>query len=74
MILQKPEGSYLDLLLEINPDGILKSRIYDKRDDFSFPIVNFPFLSSNIPSSKAYDVYMSQMIRYARGCFDYIDF
>ena len=61
-------ASYLDLLLEINPDGILKSRIYDKRDDFSFPIVNFPFLSSNIPSSPAYGVYMSQMIRYARAC------
>ena len=67
-------ASYLDLLLEINPDGILKSRIYDKRDDFSFPIVNFPFLSSNIPSSPAYGVYMSQMIRYARACSDYVDF
>ena len=47
---------------------------YDKRDDFSFPIVNFPFLSSNIPSSPAYGVYMSQMIRYARACCDYVDF
>ena len=67
-------ASYLDLLLEINPDGILKSRTYDKRDDFSFPIVNFPFLSSNIPSSPAYGVYMSQIIRYARACSDYADF
>ena len=38
-------ASYMDLLLEINSDGILKSRISDKRDDFSFPIANFPFLS-----------------------------
>ena len=30
--------------------------IYDKRDDFNFHITNFPFLSSNIPSSPAYGV------------------
>ena len=31
-------------------------------------IVNFPFLSSNIPSAPAYGVYVSQLIRYARAC------
>ena len=31
--------------------GKLSTRLYDKRDDFDFQIVNFPFLSSNIPSS-----------------------
>ena len=38
---------------------------YDKRDDFNFHITNFPFLSSNIPSSPAYGVFISQLIRYA---------
>ena len=28
--------------------------------------VNFPFMSSNIPSAQAYGVYASQLIRYAR--------
>ena len=31
-------------------NGKLASKLYDKRDDFHFPIVNFPFFSSNIPS------------------------
>ena len=31
--------------------------------DFNFPIVNFLFLSSNIPSALAYGVYVSQLIR-----------
>ena len=47
------------------------SFIYDKRDDFNFHITNFPFLSSNIPSSPAYGVFISQLIRYARACSSY---
>ena len=45
-----------------------------KRDDFNFPIVNFPFLSSNIPASPAYGVYVSQLIRYARASSEYRSF
>ena len=44
-------ASYLDLLLSIGRDGQLHTSLYDKRDDFNFHITNFPFLSSNIPSS-----------------------
>ena len=39
-----------------------------------FPIVNFPFLNSNIPSAPAYGVYVSQLIHYARACSNYQDF
>ena len=45
----------------------LRTSLYDKRDDFNFHIINFPFLSSNIPSSPAYGVFISQLIRYARA-------
>ena len=61
-------ASYLDLLLSIGRDGQLHTSIYDKRDDFNFHIANFPFLSSNIPSSPTYGVFISQLIRYARVC------
>ena len=54
--------------------GKLSTRLYDKRDDFDFHIVNFPFLSSNIPSGPSYGVYISQLIRYARRCSHYDDF
>ena len=40
---------YLDDLLNIdNPyfEGMVNHKIYDKRDDFDFDIVNFPFLDS----------------------------
>ena len=47
---------------------------YDKRDDFNSPIVNFPFICSNIPAAPAYEVYISLLIRYSRACGSYQDF
>ena len=38
------------------------------RDDFNVPIVNFPFIFSNIPAAPAYGVNISQLIRYSRAC------
>jgi len=67
-------ASYLDLHLEIDNGGRFKTKLYDKRDDFTFPIVNFPFISNNIPASPAFGVYISQLIRYSRACAQYIDF
>ena len=61
---------YLDLLLSIWRDGQLHTSIYDK-PDFNFHITYFPFLSSNIPSSPAYGVFIFQLIRYARACSSY---
>ena len=66
-------ASFLDLYLEFD-SGQLITRIYDKRDDFNFKIINFPNMSSNIPASPAYDVYISQLIRYARASSNYSDF
>ena len=40
--------------------------IYDKRDDFDFDIVNFPFLDGDVPCSASYGVYISKLIRFAR--------
>jgi hypothetical protein len=47
----------------IDSSDKLTTTLYDKRDDFDFAIVNFPFLCSNIPLSPANDVYISQLIR-----------
>ena len=67
-------ASYVDILLNIDINGKLTTQRYDKRDDFSFSIVNFPYLCSNIPSSPAYGVYVSQLIRYASACSAYDQF
>ena len=40
----------VDFHMEINNAGRLTTRFYDKRDDFIFHIVNFSFISSNIPA------------------------
>ena len=48
--------------------------MYDKRDDFDFDIVNFPFLDGDIPRSTSYDVYMFQLIRFARVSSHVADF
>ena len=61
-----PLVSSYDLLLSIGRDCQLHSSLYGKRDDFNFHITKFPFLSSNIPSSQADGVFISQFIRYVR--------
>ncbi|KAK3098720.1 hypothetical protein FSP39_022388 [Pinctada imbricata] len=61
-------------MLSYDTDGHMNTSLYDKRDDFNFSITNFPFLGSNIPSSPAYGVFISQLIRYARISTKYTDF
>ena len=51
-------ANYLDHL-EFDKYGKLLRRLYDKHDDFEFPIVNFSYLSSNISESPAYGVFLS---------------
>ena len=45
---------YRNQHLEHNSEGRLKTKLYDNRDDFNFPIVNFPFICSNIPAAPVY--------------------
>ena len=57
----------MDLHLFIS-NGFVSSKIYDKRDDFDFDIINFPFLDGDVPRCPSYGVYISQLIRFARVC------
>ena len=58
------EASFLDLNLSIT-NGIVSSKIYDKRDEFNFEIVYFPFLDGDVPCSPSNGVYISQLIGFA---------
>ena len=49
-------------------------RVYDKRDDFGFLIVNFPWLSGDVHRLPFYGVYISQLVRFARCCTSVLDF
>ena len=67
------EAPFLDLHLSIS-NGLVSSKIYDKRDDFDFDIVNFPFLDCDFPRPTSYGVYISQLIRFARVSSHVADF
>ena len=67
------EAPFLDLHLSIS-NGFVSSKIYDKRDDFDFDIVYFPFLDGDVPRRPSYGVYIYQLIRFARVCSHVDDF
>ena len=67
------EAPFLNLHLSIS-NGFVSSKIYDKRDDFDFDKVNFPFLNGDVPRSTSYGVYISQRIRFARVSSHVADF
>ena len=67
-------ASYLDIHLEIDSEGRLRTKLYDKRDDFNFPIANFLLICSNITAAPAYAVYISQLIEYSSACGSSQDF
>ena len=71
-IFSDTEAPFLDLNLSIK-NCIVYSTIYDKRDDFNFEIVNFPFLDGDVPRSPSYGVF-SRLIRFAKVCSNVDDF
>ena len=63
--LQLNKASFMDFHSSISNDFV-KTKLFDKREDFDFDIVNFPFLDGDVPHSTSYGVYISQLIRFAR--------
>ena len=71
MISSETEAPFLDLHLSILDESI-SCKINDKRDDFDFDIVNFPYLDGDVRAS--YGVHISQLIRFARVSGHVTDF
>ena len=63
----------MDLHLSIS-NSFVNSKIYDKRADLEFDVVNFPFLNGDVPHRPSYGVNISQLIRFARVCSHVEDF
>ena len=63
----------LDLDIKI-VHGEIQTSVYDKREDFGFCIVNFPWLDGDIPRLPSYGINISQLIRFARACTHISDF
>ena len=50
-------------------NGFVFTTIYDKRNDFDFNIVNFPFLNGDVAHSTSYGIYILQL-----HCIKSVDF
>ena len=57
--------NFLDLTISIYR-GKFYVMLYDKRNDYSFEVINYPFLDGNIPKNQSYGVFISQLVRFAR--------
>ena len=57
-----PDHTYLLFLNLYVTNSIVSSKIYDKRDDFNFELVNFPFNDGDVHRSSSYGVYISQRL------------
>ena len=67
------ETSFFNLNIKVIGSDIHTS-VYNKRDDFGFPIVNFPWLSGDVPRLPSYGIYISQLVRIARCCTSVLGF
>ena len=54
--------------------SLVHTSVYDRRDDFGLPIINFPWLSGNVPRLPSYSVYISRLVRFTRCCTGVSDF
>jgi hypothetical protein len=57
-------ASYLDLYIEIDIEGWLRTKLYDNREHFNFLIVNFSFICCSLPAAPVCGVYISLLIQY----------
>ena len=66
-------STFLDLDIFIE-DRRFMTRLYDKRRDFSFNVVTFPNMKSNIPAAPAYGVFTGELYRLCKSSSDLADF
>ena len=64
------ETSFLDLNIKVIGSDVHTS-VYDKRKDIRFPIVNFPWLSGDVPILPSYGVYIAQLVLHQRFGFPF---
>ena len=57
--------NYLDVNLTIDPNGKVSTQLYNKLDDFNFPVVSFTLPHGNMPVNVGYNVFYSQVLRYS---------
>ena len=70
MIIDKANiSACITTLLDLNISiyrGRFYVKLYDKRNDCSFDVINYPFLDGNIPKGQSYGIFISQLVRLAK--------
>ena len=59
------KSNFLDMTISIY-QGKFYFSLYDKRNDYEFDVISFPYLDGNIPKGQSYGVFISQLVRYCR--------
>ena len=51
-------------------------KLFNRRDDYKFPLVNFPLKCCNIPTARVYEIYILSVdtVPYSKACGSYPDF
>ena len=63
-------ASFLDLALAVN-EGVIDTKLFDKRDAFNFSVVRMPFKCSNIPNKMFYSTIGAEVLRICRATSHY---
>ena len=60
--------NYLDVRVVIDADGKFSTELYNKLNDFNFPVVMYTFPHGNMPVNVGYNVFYSQVLRFSNIC------
>ena len=58
--------NFLDTTISIF-QGKFRFEHYDKRDDFNFNVISFPFMHGNLPQMQMHGLLISQLVRYCNA-------
>ena len=78
MVLKKTNVSsqkvnFLDMSISVY-QGKFRFSCYDKRNDFKFNVINFPFMCGNLPMVQMHGLFISQLVRYSHINSHFNDF
>ena len=59
--------AFLDLKVSVI-NNQFRVQVYNKTDDYSFKVITFPYLESNIVTEICYSVFFGEILRYLRIC------
>ena len=66
-------STFLDVEISVNNKSF-HTKLYDKRRDFSFNVITFPNLRSNVPHKQSYGIFVGELYRICKSSSNVEDF